>query len=358
MHEQFATETDEDPTIIGDYDPSFQLILRRHGLTAMPRDADPDREWLEVLEAGDTSISMPSSLLNDLDHDPSYPTTTVMYASPALVQSTAASSTSRPASSTKDQSPSKSPTGAHSPKSTSPVTDNSTGSSVVVIDADEAREATAATTGPIFTRKESPRKKEDALEIDAVSSAAMPDPWQLSKDPWITGNAHPKGSPTTLSPRTVWPPATITTQAAKTPAQPKAIDIFTPRPETTTTIDDKTSDYQSASSGSAHRSSAEKKGWTPSLPAAKKVVIAEPPATTTEITHPPTVPKVNLPKSPSTSTTSAPNVVELAQLEQRAREAPMQAIGANGFPECDEMERKIRETVSYTHLTLPTKRIV
>ena len=126
MHEQFATETDEDPTIIGDYDPSFQLILRRHGLTAMPRDSDPDREWLEVLEAGDTSISMPSSLLNDLDHDPSHPTTTVMYASPALVQSTTASSTSRPASSTKDHSPSKSPTGAHSPKSTSPVTDNST----------------------------------------------------------------------------------------------------------------------------------------------------------------------------------------------------------------------------------------
>ena len=179
MHEQFATETDEDPTIIGDYDPSFQLILRRHGLTAMPRDSDPDREWLEVLEAGDTSISMPSSLLNDLDHDPSHPTTTVMYASPALVQSTTASSTSGPASSTKEHSPSKSPTGAHSPKSTSPVTDNSTGSSVVVIDIDEAREATAATTGPIFTRKESPRKKEDALEIDAVSSAAVPDPWQL-----------------------------------------------------------------------------------------------------------------------------------------------------------------------------------
>ena len=86
-HEQpaRATETDEDPTITGDYDPSFQLILRRHGLIAMPRDADPDREWMEIQESGDTSILMPSSLLQDLDYGQPHPTVSVMYASPVYV---------------------------------------------------------------------------------------------------------------------------------------------------------------------------------------------------------------------------------------------------------------------------------
>ena len=66
-HEQptRTTEMNEDPSITGDYDPSFQLILRRHGLIAMPRDVDPDHEWTEIQEFGDTSISRPSSLLHD-----------------------------------------------------------------------------------------------------------------------------------------------------------------------------------------------------------------------------------------------------------------------------------------------------
>ena len=80
-HTARATETDEDPTVTGDYDPSFQLILRRHGLIAMPRDADPDREWMEVQEAGGPTISMANSLLQDLDYDQSHPTVSVMYLS-------------------------------------------------------------------------------------------------------------------------------------------------------------------------------------------------------------------------------------------------------------------------------------
>ena len=101
-HEQPArtTEMNEDPSITGDYDPSFQLILRRHGPIAMPRDVDPDHEWTEIQEFDDTSISRPSSLLHDLDYDQSHSTVSVMYASPVHVQSIVASSTSGPASST------------------------------------------------------------------------------------------------------------------------------------------------------------------------------------------------------------------------------------------------------------------